>query len=926
MEAEAAKKKDTESLNADPTPRHEAICTRITSSNPANLSKTYKLKDDGDIDKKTSASMVKGKAERIFIHGLKDLSEIIKNLNTNQVLAYGDAGNIGIITRKAWLERGRPSNPIPRTKEHFQFQKNPGVLMLDCTDGGNRMSCYELVSTIKSAVPGLADAKILWVPSSSSHIYNARTNEDLTGLKGQRLYILVTEATDIPRAGEAIVNYLWAAGYGYIEISKAGFLLERCPVDGTVWQPNRLDFAAGAHCIDPLEQRRGAPEIIDGSVEFVDTASVIPDPDAATMLQANTNRTRAKDEHRAEAERVKQEWISTRVSEMLKNRPQATDREREEACDIARRAVANGTLSGDFRIPVMENEQCLSVRVEDVLNDPNRYNGLQTLDPLEPDYQNNKVVGKLYLSGSRPNLFSYAHGGKAFHLMRQIRRIEAGQGQLHDAVTQTLEILRQSPEFYDFGNSLVFAVDGMIYPLDEAHLRYRLGGIIQFWSWKRKDGQLQPANIDPPKDLCKEIIAMGSLRCLKPLKAVLTAPTMRLDGSLIYKPGYDQSTGLLLELSEESANIPINPSKEQVSIALEKIMHPFKDFPVVGPISKGILLAAVLTAVLRPVLPTAPAFGLDAPVQASGKTLMGRTIAALSTGEEPSIWPHTNDKSDEEARKRIFTALRSGARCIIWDNVMGIFDSSAIAGALTSSSYKDRVLGKSEESTVPNRALFILTGNNLCLAGDLPRRVLVCRIDPGTDRPFAREFDFDPVEYVLNNRQELAEAALTIIRGWLSSDAQRAPGRMASFEDWDDLVRQTVVWVGGDEYGDPMDAVDIAQSNDPEQTALNEFLEAWYNRFSDKAVTAKEAMDAVNIQNPTPVDKRLYESISDVMGDFPKSPKSLGRTLRFRKDRIIGGLRLEEGPETRNKVGRWRVVKVDLNRDESEGENHVEQF
>ena len=862
MEAQAEESWEAEDFNAESSPKLEAVCTRITSSKPDILSKTYRIKDDCQLDKQTSASMVKGRAERTSINSLHDLSETIKNLKTNQVLAYGDVGDVDIISKKAWLECGRPSNPVPRTKEHFKFMKGPGVLMLDCTDGGNSMSRDELVNVIRTAVPGLNEVNMLWVPSSSSHIFNADTNEERTGLKGQRLYILVTDATDIPRAGQAIVNYLWAAGHGSIEISKSGSLLERCPVDETVWQPNRLDFAAGAHCIDPLEQRRGDPEIITGSIEFLDTASAIPDPDAATMLQANTNRVNAKEARREEAERVKQDWVNTRTAEILENYPQANDQQREEAQNIALRAVENGVLSSDFKIPMMENEKCVYVAVKEVLNAPNHYHGLKTLDPLEPDYQDYKVVGKLFLRGSRPQLFSYAHGGSSFRLRQQVQYIEVVQGKLHDAVTQTLEIIKQSPEFYDFGNSLVIVVDGKIHPLDEAHLRYCLGGNIQFWQWKIKNGEFRRTNVDPPKDLCKQIISMKSLRQLKQLKAVITTPTIRLDGSLLDKPGYDEETGLLLEQTEGFANIPINPSNAQVYSALHKVMHPFKDFPLTGPLDRGILLSAILTAI----------------------------------------------------------------RCIIWDNVMGIFDSSAIAGALTSSSYQDRVLGKSEASTVPNRALFILTGNNLCLAGDLPRRVLICRIDPRTDRPFAREFDFDPVQYVLDHRQELAEAALTIIRGWLSSDAKRASGRMASFENWDDLVRQAVAWVGGDEYGDPMDAVDIAQSNDPEQTALYEFLEAWHSRFSDKAVTAKEVMDAVNIQNPTPVDKRLYESISELMNGFPNNAKSLGRTLRFRTDRIVGGLRLEVGPETRNKVGRWRVIEVDSHRNELGGENDVEQF
>ncbi|HSG58351.1 MAG TPA: hypothetical protein VLA06_02385, partial [Woeseiaceae bacterium] len=124
-------------------------------------------------------------------------------------------------------------------------------------------------------------------PSASSHIHDRATGDDLTGLRGQRLYMLVAEAGDIPRAGAALVDRLWAAGLGRIVASAAGSALERCPVDASVWQPERLDFAAGAVCGPGLAQRRGVPRLIPGGVEVVDTRSVLPDdPDIRRAADA----------------------------------------------------------------------------------------------------------------------------------------------------------------------------------------------------------------------------------------------------------------------------------------------------------------------------------------------------------------------------------------------------------------------------------------------------------------------------------------------------------------------------------------------------------------------------------------------------------------------------------------------------------------
>jgi hypothetical protein len=130
-----------------------------------------------------------------------------------------------------------------------------------------------------------------------------------------------------------------------------------------------------------------------------------------------------------------------------------------------------------------------------------------------------------------------------------------------------------------------------------------------------------------------------------------------------------------------------------------------------------------------------------------------------------------------------------------------------LAALLTAPTIKDRVLGSSK--AVPNTALILLTGNNLTLAGDLTRRILVGRIDPQTDQPHARRFGFDPLAVCLGARPRLIEAVLTLLRGWLTTGIGRlGQRRMASFERWVDLVRQCVIWAGrvltDGYFGDPV--------------------------------------------------------------------------------------------------------------------------
>lgn len=895
--------------------------TVIYSTKPKRLTKRIQLKN-GELEKTGGGVLVEGSAETVVVDGLDGLKQLLPTLGPDQALVYGlpDIDPTKLTTKEQWVKDGQPKGTIPRSKDKFNWNNGPGVMMFDHDPqpGGFKFDSDGLTVALQTAVPGLCDTSMLWWSSASSLITNKDTGEQLAGLKGQRLYFVVTDARDIPRAGASIIEFLWASGYGYYAISKSGSLLPRTIFDDSVWQTNRMDFAAGASCKLPLYQDRGKPVIIDGTVKVVDTQLAIPDPTPEISTKANAARATAKKEVAAEALVIREQWIEDRIDEIVD--ADADDQNREFARSVAKRAVEHDTLSGDFIIYIIEEGKSRSITVGEVLDDPSKYHGILTLDPLEPDYNNSKPVGKLYLIGARPNLNSFAHGDRNFKLLRQLAEIELIKGRTHDAVVTTLDVLRNQPEIFDFGGALVIVDHGHIYPLDDAGLIHFLGSFTQYWRWQKlPNGGLVEVLEDPQPRIAKPVLSLGARRELNPLTAVVTVPTLRPDGTVMDTPGYDKTTGILFETNDDVLPVPSEPSKFETKLALNRLLKPFENFPVVDAKGWGILLAAILTAAVRSALPTSPAFGYDAPVQASGKTLLANCIAVLVSGEMPTVWPHTAGRDDEEVRKRLFTALRNGSRALVWDNIVGTFDSAAMAAALTSGNFTDRVLGKSESISVPNRAIILMTGNNLTLAGDMARRVLVCRIDPRSERPFARQFDIDPLAYVMEHRQEMIVAALTVVRAWLTSNSERASGRMASFELWDDFVRQAVVWVGKEirpgKFADPMDAIIAAQSADPEQETLGEMLQSWLDIFGENSVTSAEVVKRLrdygdsfgSLDEP---QERLRDSINEFSDRATVSPKSLGRVLKYRVGRIVGGLRLEMIQDKHSNTNRWQVVIV----------------
>lgn len=700
-------------------------------------------------------------------------------------------------------------------------------------------------------------------------------------------------------------------------VTRAGTLLKRTIVDDNVWQTNRLDFAAGAQCTPPLEQRRGKPVVVDG--ELLDTVQALPNLTPEEEADLNAAIKIAKETIEPERQAVRKKYIEEEAANLIKRSGiEATEVNLEQAQATISRAVNSGILAGDFLVTLASGE---AVTIGEVLDNPSQYHNQLTLDPLEPEYNGQKVVGKFYLIGGRANLYSQAHGGKSYRLIRQPRRIEHVNGTTADTTQRTLEFLRQLPDVFDMGSSLVLVQDGKAHTQNIHSFSYWLGSVAQFWTWKERNGELSERSIDPPQQTINQLLAIGAGRNLKPLKAVLSAPVIDLNGRVIDRAGYDSKTQLYLDMNEDPLPVPDNPTPEQVRLALEFLMQPFNDFAVNTTLDRGVLLAAILTAIQRPVLALAPAIGLDAPVQGTGKTYLAQCLGMLATGEDVPASPPVKGRDDEEVRKRLASMLMTDSRVILWDNILGHFDSASMASLITTESYTDRILGKSEQLTLINRALILLTGNNLTLAGDMPRRVLKCRLDAQIANPTLRVFKGDPKAFIKQNRQKLVQAGLTIIKAYLSSPECKAGGAVKGgangFSEWDQLVRQPVAWIaqtiGAGEYEDPAEALKEAIANDPELETLALALENIKSLMGEKWFETGELYNRLERPSLTLLadqgkPQELKELLEDLTGSNKLTTRGLGRVLGYRVDRIANGLKLEK--RTGARVAKFRVVSV----------------
>ena len=247
--------------------------------------------------------------------------------------------------------------------------------------------------------------------------------------------------------------------------------------------------------------------------------------------------------------------------------------------------------------------------------------------------------------------------------------IEVKEGEQDRQVDETLAVMRLTGEVYERGADIVQVCEGAIRIMSEHGLRDWLSRRVQFYKLTKNGNQ--PINV--PKDIVQLIRGKNDKR-LPVLRGVMSAPTLRPDGSILDKPGYDQKSQLLL-IEGELPFVPIitNPAEPTIEYerAFETIWYPFKEFPFVSPYDRAVLVSAILVAVIRPSLRTAPGLAIIANMAASGKTLLAKCLARLMGFPAVALPPVNNE---EEMRKRLHSCLRSGDAFILFDNITGMFE------------------------------------------------------------------------------------------------------------------------------------------------------------------------------------------------------------------------------------------------------------
>jgi hypothetical protein len=442
--------------------------------------------------------------------------------------------------------------------------------------------------------------------------------------------------------------------------------------------------------------------------------------------------------------------------------------------------------------------------------------------------------------------------------------------------------------------------------------------------WERFDQRsLRWVKTMAPMTVAATLLARDGVWGFPEIVGVIATPTMRPDGSLLLKQGYDPATRLLLIEPPKMPDIPDQPTRDDALKALALLEALISESPFDDEPSKAVALSGLITPVVRGAFPVAPMHVSSAPVAGSGKSFLWDLVAAISTGQQRI--PVIAAGNAEETEKRLVGVMLTGQPLISIDNVNGELKGDFLCQVIEQHVLDIRPLGRSEIARIETGGVTIFaTGNNITIVGDLCRRTITSRLDSKLENPQLRQFHNNPIRAILDDRGTYIAACLTICRAYIAAGRPGLLPRLASFEGWSDTVRSALVWLG---KADAVDTMESIRAEDPQRVVLSDLLHAWANDHGTGA--GSDVTLAVIIEKSTMIEKMggyetgeykfpelnaaVRAAASSVEGKSLGSkldPLTFGIWCRANKGRIVDGLRLANKPSTRGGAATWWVEKI----------------
>lgn len=443
-------------------------------------------------------------------------------------------------------------------------------------------------------------------------------------------------------------------------------------------------------------------------------------------------------------------------------------------------------------------------------------------------------------------------------------------------------------------------------------LRERLASAAKWRRFDKKSKGYVPSL--PPDVVVSGVAARGEWVGVRPLVSVVTSPCLKPDGQVLQAPGYDADTATLFSPREAYVAVPPEPTLEDARGAVLQIREVVCDFPFARPEHESAWIAGLLTMLARPAIAgPCPMFAVDATTRGTGKSRLVDAAVRIATGLDAARTAMPDD--DDEMRKRITALMLEGDPAVCVDNITRAITLPSLDNVLTATTWKDRMLGVTGNVTVPARAVWWATGNNLILGGDLSRRTVHIRLESPLENPEERS-NFkhaNLLSWIGENRSRLVAAALTILRAYAFAGYPVVQcGRWGSYEDWSRIVPAALVWAG---MPDPLLArATQAVDAEPEVHAIRVFLHGvryYLDNVGRNSFGTRELLDHIYDEEGNADLRESTDILARASNGKHPTSLQLSGVLRRHRGRVLDQMRIAGvGLDSHVKSAQWTVERL----------------
>jgi putative DNA primase/helicase len=372
----------------------------------------------------------------------------------------------------------------------------------------------------------------------------------------------------------------------------------------------------------------------------------------------------------------------------------------------------------------------------------------------------------------------------------------ANDSTIYQRANQLVHVVRsvEPPRLRD-GSIVRDAGVPIIRPVALPTLKERLSACALWLRYLAKEKKCVPAA--PSDAASKAVFSRGEWKGIPSLVGTTTAPTFRSDGSILQGPGgFDEATGLLYQPNADYPAVPPEPSRDDARDAYRALCAVTElgdgGFPFAAAHHKAAWVCSVLSILARTAIDgPVPLFAIDANTRGTGKSILADAAIRIALGHPAARMSYPED--DTEMRKRITTLVLDGDQTALIDNVSRKLGGENIEAAMTSTVWKDRILGSMTSIKAPMLIVWFATGNGLDYTSDMRTRAVHIRLESPLENPEARRMP-DLFAWIETRRHHLVTWALTILRAWHVAGRPRSTKTIGRFASWGALIPQAVAW------------------------------------------------------------------------------------------------------------------------------------